>query len=241
MENARLIAETREALEQQTATAEVLQVINSSPGDLAPVFDAMLDKATRLCDATFGVLWTYDGENMHASAVLGASPAYSEFLRAGPHPPSPIAHQPLLRGVPVVHIPDVSVHEGYRACMALRNALVDLGGVRTLLAVPLRKDDMLLGVFSIYRDQVRSFTEKQTRLLQSFAAQAVIAMENARLITETQEALDQQTATAEVLGVINSSPGDLNPVFAVILEKALQLCEAKCVIFIPSNGNKFNF
>jgi GAF domain-containing protein len=161
MENARLISETQEALEQQTATAEVLQVINASPGDLTPVFEAMLDKARRLCEATFGTLWTYDGEYMHAAAVLGAAPRYTEFLRAGPHPPSPIAHQPLLRGAPVVHIPDVSAHEGYQSGLALPNALVDLGGVRTLLAVPLRKDRALLGVFSIYRDEVRPFSEKQ--------------------------------------------------------------------------------
>ncbi len=227
IENTRLITETREALEQQTATSEVLGVINSSPGDLRPVFDAMLEKAIALCEATFGTLWTYDGEHMHAAAVLGATPRYTEFLRAAPHSPSPVAHQPLLGGAPAVHIPDVSAHESYHSGSALPNALVDLGGVRTLLAVPLRKDGALLGVFSIYRSEVRPFTDKQIALLQNFAAQAVIAMENARLITETREALEQQTATAEILGVISSSGTDVKPVFDAIVEHTIKLCDAE--------------
>jgi GAF domain-containing protein len=227
IENTRLITETREALEQQTATSEVLGVINSSPGDLRPVFDAMLEKAIALCEATFGTLWTYDGEHMHAAAVLGATPRYTEFLRAAPHSPSPVAHQPLLGGAPVVHIADVSAHESYHSGSALPNALVDLGGVRTLLAVPLRKDGALLGVFSIYRSEVRPFTDKQIALLQNFAAQAVIAMENARLITETREALEQQTATAEILGVISSSGTDVKPVFDAIVEHTIKLCDAE--------------
>src|SRR6516165_1094637 len=216
----------REALEQQTATAEVLQVINSSPGDLAPVFDAMLEKATNLCEADTGVLWTYHADQMVASAIRGASTQYAAFLRQGSHSLSNApAHQRLQRGELVVQVVDIPSYEGYRQGRLARE-LFDLGGIRTVLLVPLRKEAGVLGAFCVYRQEVRPFSDKQIALLRNFAVQAVIAMENARLITETQEALEQQTATAEVLQVINSSPGDLTPVFDAILEKAHTLCGA---------------
>ena len=235
-------AELKEALDQQTATAEVLQVINSSPGDLAPVFDAMLDKAMRLCEAAFGTLWTYDGACVHAAALHSVPPVFAEFLTRAPHQVGPdSAHGRLLRGEPVVHIPDIVAEKAYLLGDPIRRALVELGGGRTLLAVPLRKDNTFLGDFVIYRQEARPFSDKQIALLQNFAAQAVIAMENARLITETREALEKQTAMAGILRVISSSPTDVQPTFEAIAASAMRICGAATGAVLRFDGSLIHF
>ena len=234
IENTRLLNETREALEQQTATAEVLKVINSSPGDLTPVFGAMLEKALQLCGAAIGVLWTYDGERIHAEAHRGFPPALAAFVTQTPHPVGQDnAHGRLLRGEPIVHVADIRDDEAYRSGDPIRRALVELGGGRTMLAVPLRKDDAFLGDIVIHRQEVRPFTERQIELVRTFADQAVIAMENARLLGELrertrdlEESLEYQTATSDLLKVIAGAPSDVEPVFQGIADSAVRLCNA---------------
>ena len=219
--------ELSESLEQQTATSEVLKVISSSPGELAPIFVMILDKALDLCEAAFGFATTYDGERYELAAQRGVPDALAAYFNAGMDQPRPgDAHWRLREGEEFIHFFDQKDDDAYRLGNPLRRAVVDLGGIRSALVVALRKDNALVGALTIYRKEVRPFSEKQVAILQSFAAQAVIAIENARLLNELRESLQQQTATADVL-VISSSPGDLEPVFQAMLEKATHLCEAK--------------
>jgi len=201
MENTRLITDTREALEQQTATAEVLQVINSSPGDLVPVFDAMLDKALYLCGAAYGALWIYDGTLVRLGAGRGDVPWPVEELRKG-FPTSADAQDAsgrLLRGEPIVHIADVTQDIDFASANELRRRLLDTGA-RTLLAVPLWKDSTFLGYFAIFRREVRPFSDKQIALLENFAAQAVVAMDNARLLDEIHQRQAELRVTFDNMG-----------------------------------------
>jgi GAF domain-containing protein len=243
IENTRLFNELRqrtddlsESLEQQVATSDVLQVINASPGNLAPVFDAMLERATRLCEAGFGVLWLFDGERFSTAAEHAIPDALAEFVREPVPVEASASLVEIVEGANVVHVADLAATELYDTGNRVRRAYVQLGGARTLMSVALRKDNVLLGAFNVYRQEVRPFTDKQIELVQNFAAQAVIAIENARLLNELRESLQQQTATADVLKVISSSPGELEPVFNSMLENATKICQAKYgVMFLLEN------
>ena len=222
IENTRLLNELRQSLEQQTATADVLSVISSSPGDLEPVFQAMLENAVRICDAKFGSLYRYDGKTFDPVALFGAPPTLAEFVRerGAFEPPAGSNLDRLLRTKDVVRIADESAGPA-------PGASARFAGARSLLAVPMLKDDVLIGAISIYRREVQPFTDKQVELVQNFAAQAVIAIENTRLLNELRQSLEQQTATADVLRIISSSPGELEPVFQTMLENAIRVCDAK--------------
>ena len=231
----RELAEARkqltEALERQTATSEVLQVISSSPGGLAPVFEAMLERATCICEAKFGNLFLREGNAFRAVALHGEHPYVDSWRR------EPLVHmnaetagiplQRLFNTKEIIHIADLANERTYLERRPRIVRLVEDAGARTLLLVPMLKDRELVGTIGIYRTEVRPFSDKQIDLLQNFAAQAVIAIENARLLNELRESLQQQTATSEVLQVISSSPGALEPVFQAMLENAARICEAK--------------
>src|SRR6516225_9809174 len=227
IENARLLNELRESLQQQTATAEILGFISRSLGDLAPVFETMLANAVQLCQARFGLLYLHEDGALHTVASHNVPPAFADSRKSGPVRPGPGgALGQAIRTKRTAHIADLAATPAYAERDPPAVSAVELGGVRTVIAVPMLKDNEIIGIISIFRQEVRPFTDKQVALLANFAAQAVIAIDNARLLNEQRQSLEQQTATAEVLRVINSSAGTLAPVFEAMLDKAMQLCEA---------------
>ena len=228
-------AELREALEHQTATSEILGVIASSPTDLQPVFQTILDNAVRLCEAQNGAVFRFDGEFFRAVVWNNISPALSSYVQNTPIPPG---RESALRRVGLekrpVHIPDMLADP---ECIVPESYKEE--GMRTNLAVPLLKENNLIGAIAIHRREVRPFTEAQIKLLETFADQAVIAIENVRLFQELKESLEQQTATSEILGVIASSPTDIQPVLDVVAETAARLCDAGDAVIWRTDGDEY--
>src|SRR5215468_3771543 len=246
IENTRLLNELRESLQRQTATADVLSVISSSPGELAPVFQAMLENATRVCGSNFGTLYLREGEAFRAVSMHGATPDYLRS-RLGQlvHPGPGTGLGRAVRTKQAVHIADVTAEPAYRERDPMRVAAADLGGVRTMLNVPMLKEGEVVGGIAIYRTEVRPFTEKQIELVKNFASQAVIAIENTRLLNELRqrtddlsESLEQQTATSGILSVISNSLSDTQPVFEAIVESGLRLFPGAMVIVALADRDK---
>ncbi len=240
IENVRLFNETKEALEQQTATSEILGVIASSPTDTQPVLDVVAESAARLCDANDAVIIRINGDVLQPAAQFGPIPvtgALPSVSRGNPAGRAVVDRQ-------TVHVHDLTA-EIETEFPESKNRQ-QISGARTVLATPLLREGVPIGVIFIRRTEVRPFSEKQIALLKTFADQAVIAIENVRLFQESQsrnrdltESLEQQTATSEILGVIASSPTDVQPVLDVVAERAARLCEANDALINRIDGNRF--
>ena len=258
IENARLLNELRqrtadltertadltEALEQQTATSEILQVISGSPGDLGPVFATMLEKAVRICDAKFGTSYLYEKGGLRLIAAHDVPAAFEEVRGGGPIPPAPGGlFDEVIKTGATVHLSDMAATTPHAEGHPRVVEAVELGGIRTVVAVPMLKENEIVGIFSVHRREVRPFTDKQIALVTNFAAQAVIAIENARLLNELRqrtddlsETLEQQTASAKVLEVISRSAFDLHAVFETVAESSVRLCEADRAFIFQYDG-----